>query len=310
MKVQGYNGLMRTRAISLVLIFSAVVLGQNSDPKRDPSAIGTRKVAAGPNFYSIEKEMALGRQLCREVEKQAKLLDDPIVTEYVNRVGQNLARHSDVTFPVDIKVLELDQPNAFTLPGGQIYVNTGLIRLSENEAELASAIAHELGHVAARHATRQATQEKIANGASIPLIFMGPVWAATRQAVPLGFLKLSRVYETEADLLGVEYLYETGYDPTAAVDFFERLEAMERKRPGLVGQLFVTHPVTADRIAKTQKMIDEGLPAKAEYVLNTSEYEAIRERVVGLAPKPKEESRPSLRKAGEAEPLEKNDFRP
>lgn len=295
---------MRSRALLPALLCAAVCFAQSSDKKKDPSAIGSRKVATGPNFYSLEREMALGKQLALELEKQTKLFDDPILTEYVNRLGQNLARHSDVTFPVTIKIIDSDQPNAFTLPGGHVFVNTGLIRLSESEAELASAIAHELGHVAARHATRQATRQQIATGASIPLvIFGGPAGAAARQAMPLGFLKMSRVYESEADVLGLQYLYETGYDPTAAVDLFERMEASERKRPGAVRQLFVTHPVTADRINKTEKAIGEQLPPRTEYVVNTSEYEEMRQRLVSMIPVPKLEpvTRPTLRRSSEIE---------
>jgi predicted Zn-dependent protease len=292
---------MRFRALSLVVLFMATAFAQKADKKKDPAEIGNRKVATGPNFYSFEREMALGQQLALEVEKQAKLYQDPIVTEYVNRIAQNLVRHSDVAFPVTVKVVEADQANAFTLPGGHVFVATGLLRLSESEAELASALAHELGHVAARHATREATREQIASVGKIPLtIFGGPLAGmAAGQLMPLGFLKFSRVFENEADLYGLQYLYDAGYDPSAAVDLFERLEALERKTPGAVGQLFNTHPITADRIAKTQKNIDEMLPGKTEYVVNTSEYEDVRKRLVGPHEKQKEPSRPTLIRPGE-----------
>jgi predicted Zn-dependent protease len=301
---------MRLRAILLLFTLVSAGVAQNADKKKDPSEIGNRKVATGPNFYSIEREMLMGKQLALEVEKQAKLYQDPIVNEYVNRIAQNLSRHSDVTFPVIVKVLEGDQPNAFTLPGGHVFINTGLLRLSESEAELASAISHELGHVAARHATRQATQERIGSISNIPLtVFGGPLAGlAARNAMPLGFLKVSRVFETEADLLGLEYLYDAGYDPSAAVDMFERIEATERKKTGAVGQLFVTHPVTSDRIAKTQKNIDQILPPKAEYVVNTSEYEDVRKRLVDQNEKPKDSNRPTLRRTSETKG--KDEFRP
>jgi predicted Zn-dependent protease len=292
---------MRFRALSLVVLCAAAGWAQTSDKKKDPAEIGNRKVATGPNFYSIERELALGQQLALEVEKQAKLYQDPIVTEYVNRVTQNLARHSDVTFPVTIKILEADPPNAFSLPGGHVFVATGLVRLSETEAELASALAHELGHVAARHATRQATTEKIASLSKIPLVFLGGPFAgmAAGQAMPLGFLKFSRVFETEADLLGLQYLYDAGYDPNAAVDMFERVEALERKTPGALGQLLNTHPITADRIARTQKNIDLMLPGKNEYVVNTSEYEDVRRRLVAQQEKQKDLTRPTLARPGD-----------
>lgn len=295
-------------ALSLVFLCAATAWaqGQSAAKKKDPAEIGNRKVATGPNFFSIEREMALGKQLALEVEKQEKLYQDPIVSEYVNRIAQNLVRHSDVTFPVTVKMLENDQPNAFTLPGGHIFVATGLVRLSESEAELASAIAHELGHVAARHATRQATTEQLANVSKIPLvIFGGPLaGVAARGAMPLGFMKFSRVFETEADLLGLQYLYEAGYDPNAAVDMFERLEAMERKKPGAVGRWLNSHPITADRIEKTQENIDRILPGKAEYVVSTSEYEDMRKRLVGQQEKQKEQTRPTLRRPAEAQTVE------
>jgi predicted Zn-dependent protease len=276
--------------------------------KTDPADIGIRKVDGGPNFYSIEKELALGRQLAIEVEKQAKMFDDPIISEYVNRLCQTLARHSDVTFPVSIKIVESDQLNAFTLPGGHLFIDTGLIRLSETEGELAAAIAHELAHVAARHATRQATASRMANIATIPLIFVsGPLGAIVQNvanvAIPMGFFKFSRVFETEADLLGLQYLYEAGYDPAASVDIFERLESMEKKKPGTVGQLFNTHPVTADRIHRSQKNIQAMLPPKSEYVINTSDYEEVRERLVGILDarrmNPAMDKKPTLLKANE-----------
>jgi beta-barrel assembly-enhancing protease len=281
---------------------------KDTNKKNDPSEIGNRKVAGGPNFYSIEKELALGRQLSLEVEKQAKLFEDPIVNEYVNRVVQNLARHSDVTFPVTIKIIESDQPNAFTLPGGHIFIDTGLIRLTESEAELAATLAHELGHVAARHATRQATEGKIANIATIPLFVLGGPAAmigrsAASIAMPMSFLKFSRVFETEADQLGLQYMYEAGYDPSGSLDIFERLESIEKKRPGTIAQLFNTHPMTSDRIQKTQKNIQSQLPARDEYVMNTSEYEDVRSRLLSMLNYRKmtaaPDKRPTLMKQGE-----------
>jgi predicted Zn-dependent protease len=281
-----------------------------ADNKRnDPSEIGHRKVDGGPNFYSVEKELALGRQLSLEVERQAKLFEDPIVCEYLNRLVQNLARHSDVTFPVSIKIIESDQPNAFTLPGGHMFIDTGLIRLTESEAELAATLAHELGHVAARHATRQATQSSLANIATIPLAILGgPAGMLARSAasvaMPMSFLKFSRVFETEADQLGLQYMYDAGYDPSGSVDIFERLEAMEKKKPGTIAQLFNTHPMTSDRIQKAQKHIQNQLPPHDEYVINTSEYEDVRSRLVDVLISHKAiaapaDKKPTLLKPGE-----------
>jgi predicted Zn-dependent protease len=275
------------------LVIAAVTLqvpafAGKKDKKKDPSEIGERNVGKGLNFYSVEQELALGKQLSLEVRKQAKIVDDPIVSEYINRLGQNLARNSDVTFPVSFQLIESDEINAFTLPGGYVFVHTGLLKLSGNEAELASAMAHEIGHAAARHATRQASRNQLVGLGTIPLAVLGGVGGlAARQAVnaaaPMAFLKFSREFENEADLLGLQYLWKAGYDPTASIDLFEAFESTEHRQPGRVSKLFRTHPLTADRIEKTQKYIETLLPSRPEYVLNTSEYESIRARLESLS---------------------------
>jgi len=249
-----------------------------------PFAASGQKASSGINIYSIEKEIALGKRLSEEVRKQARIIEDPIIAEFVNRIGQNLTRNSDVPFPVTFTLVESDEIGAFTLPGGFIYVNSATFRLSDNEAELASVIAHELGHAAARHATRQATQEQMLSVAAVPVsIFGGIAGVAARSlGAPLAFNHFSRAYETEADLLGIQYLSRTGYDPEASVDMFERVEATEKARPGAVAQLFRSHPMTADRIAKTQKDIGTILPDRPEYVINTSDYEDVRTRLNDL----------------------------
>jgi predicted Zn-dependent protease len=277
-------------AVSLALAAAAVLPAK--DKKDDPDAIGTRNVAGSVNFYSIEKELALGKQLAIEVEKQVKIVDDPIVSEYINRLGQSLVRHSDVTFPVSFKVIDSAEINAFTLPGGHIFINTGLIGLSANESQLAAAMAHELGHAAGRHATRQATRREIAGLGAIPLIVLGglPGLAASGAAgtvVPLAFLKSSREFENEADLFGIEYLWKAGYDPDASIDLFESMESTERRQPGSVAKLFRSHPLTPDRIEKTQKNIDRLLPTRDQYIINTSEYEEMRARLAEIAHFPK-----------------------
>src|SRR5690348_1265785 len=217
-----------------ILTISApnALCGGGKDPKKDPDEIGNRNVGKGINFYSLEKEIALGKGLAQQVEQQAKIIQDPVIAEYVNRVGQNLVRNSDAKVPFTIKVIDSEEVNAFALPGGFFFVNSGLILKAESEAELAGVMAHEIAHVAARHGTRQATRGEIANLATIPLIFMGGSWTtygiyqAASVLVPIGFLKFSRGMESEADMLGLEYMYKAGYDPTAFVDFFEKIETL------------------------------------------------------------------------------------
>ncbi|MBZ5594891.1 MAG: M48 family metalloprotease [Acidobacteriia bacterium] len=291
-----------------------------ADKKKDPNEIGNRDVGKGINFYSLEKEIALGQQLALEVEKQTKMVDDPILGEYINRLGQNLVRNSDAKMPVSFKIVDDDSINAFTLPGGHVFVNSGLIRIAETEAELAGAMAHEIGHVAARHSTRQETRAQLANLATTPLIFLGG-WSgyAIRQGVGLGipmtFLSFSRAFEGEADLLGLEYMYKAGYDPTASIDIFERIESLQKSKPGLVAKVFSSHPMTLDRIRETQKNITEILPNKPEYVVSTSEFNEMRGRMIALHQSRKKDtadpSKPTLRHAPGSEPSESSaDDRP
>jgi len=254
--------------------------------KDDVDAIGNRNVSGHVNFYSLEKEIALGKQLSQEVERSSKLIDDPIVTEYVNRVGQNLVRNSDAKVPFTIKVIDSDVVNAFALPGGFFYVNSGLILRAQEEAELAGVMAHEISHVTARHGTRQATKGDIMQIASIPLMIFGPVgWAGyalyegLNIAIPISFLKFSRDDEREADFLGLQYMYKAGYDPNAYVTFFERIQADEKRQPGTIPKVFSTHPPTPERIERTQKEIARILPAKQEYIVTTSEFDSVKARL-------------------------------
>ena len=256
-------------------------------PKKGPDDIGKTDPGKGVNFYSLEREIALGRQMALEVERESRTVYDASISEYVNRLGQNLVRNSDAKVPFTIKVLDSDEVNAFALPGGFMFVNTGLVLKAESEAELAGVLAHEIAHVAARHGTRQATRGELINYASIPLIFVGG-WAgyairqAAQLAVPLGFLKFSRGMEMEADHLGLQYLYKTGYDPIAFVDFFERIETIEKKRPGSIARAFSSHPMTNDRIHHAQKEIQNELKPQSEYVLDTSEFHDVHDRLARI----------------------------
>jgi beta-barrel assembly-enhancing protease len=301
--------MMHRSTVPVAILAALGLLGASAiaaDKKKDPEAIGDRDVAKGVNFYSLEKEIALGKQLAQEVERQAKIVDDPIIAEYVNRVGQNLVRNSDAKVPFTIKVLDSEEINAFALPGGFFFVNTGLILKADTEAELAGVMAHEIAHVACRHGTKQATRGELVNLASIPLIFMGG-WTgyAIRQgaglAIPMGFLQFSRGFEGEADYFGLQYLYKSGYDPTAFVDFFEKIQSLEKKKPGTLSKVFSTHPMTDDRIKASQDEIQKILLAKPEYVVNTSEFNDVRGRLAMLHNHRKvdnqDPNRPRLRRA-------------
>ncbi len=257
--------------------------------KEDIEAIGNRNVGGGINFYSLEREIALGKSLAQEVERSVKLVDDPVVSEYVNRVGQNLVRNSDAKVPFTIKVIDSDQVNAFALPGGFFYVNSGLILRADSEAELSGVMAHEIAHVAARHGTKDATKGTLMQLATIPLIMLGPggwagygLYQGLNFAIPLSFLRFSRQHEREADLLGLEYMYKTGYDPNAFVSFFEKIQAEEKRQPGTVPKIFSTHPPTPERVEKVQKSIAEILPARDQYIVTTSEFDSVKERLRGI----------------------------
>jgi predicted Zn-dependent protease len=290
------------------MIAALLPLAFGQDAKKDPDQIGTRDVSKGINFYSIEKEMALGKQLALEVEKHSKLLTDKTITEYVNRIGQNLARHSDTRIPLTVKVIEGDDPNAVTLPGGYIYVQTELLRTADTEAELAAAMAHEIGHVAARHGTRQATQSQVTQIATIPLIFLGG-WGglcargADSILAPLGLLGAQRSNEAEADLLGLQYLYKAGYDPLGMVDIFEKILSLDDRKPGRLARLASTHPASDDRLVNVQKNIEELLKAQPEYIVTTSEFNNMKARLAALdwipKPQPTGPKPPTLRKPGD-----------
>jgi predicted Zn-dependent protease len=306
--------------ILAVALAAAAFADDNNAPKKkdDPSQIGNRDVGKGINFYSLEKEIALGKQLAEEVTRQSKVVNEPLIAEYVNRLGQNLARNSDAKVPFSFQVIEGEEPNAFAFPGGFVFVYTGLIKLADEEDEFAGAVAHEIAHVAARHMTRQATKSQIANLATIPLsvLFGGIAGIAARQgagvAIPTMFLKFSRADESEADYLGTQYMYAAGYDPTGAVSIFEKIESLSKAKPGVMAHIFSTHPMDADRIQKTQKEIQRILPSREEYVVSTSEYRGMRERLIGLDHRVKHDAkdgRPTLRRTpGDgATPGEKQD---
>ncbi|HEV2117158.1 MAG TPA: M48 family metallopeptidase [Terriglobales bacterium] len=289
---------------------------------RDISAIGNRNVGCGEgvgNWYSIEKQVQMGKQFASQVESSVKLINDPTITEYVNRIGQNLVRNSDAKVPFTIKVIDSDEVNAFALPGGFFYVNSGLVLAADNESELAGVMAHEIAHVAACHAAREQTRGQLVNLASIPLIFVGGglgygVYSAASVALPMTFLRFSRNFESEADYLGLEYLYKSGYDPQSFIAFFEKLKAQEKKKPGFLSKAFSTHPQTPDRIEKSQDEIAHLLPPRPEYIEDTSEFEDVKARLASLENRHKienpKDNRPTLRRTKGPEDQKKDDGRP
>ena len=277
--------------------------------KTDVDAVGNRNVGCGRgvgNWYSVERQVADGRRYSQMIESQVKLINDPVINEYVNRVGQNIVRNSDAQVPFTIKVIDSDVVNAMALPGGFFYVNSGLILAADEEAEMAGVMAHEIAHVAACHYGREMTRANLLQMASIPFIFMGGAigyagYEAAGLALPMTFLKFSRGFEAEADYLGVEYMYRSGYDPSAFVSFFEKIQAMEKKKPGTLSKAFDTHPQTPDRIEKTQEEIRRILPAKQQYVVTTSEFDEVKARLAAIENRhkiieEKDGSKPSLRR--------------
>jgi len=277
--------------------------------KDDVDAIGNRNVGCNRglgNWYSVEKQIAMGKSYAQQVEATAKMIQDPVVTEYVNRIGQNIVRNSDAQVPFTIKVIDSDDINAFALPGGFFYVNSGLILAADEEAELAGVMAHEIAHVAACHAARGNTRGNIMNMASIPLIFVGggigyAGYEAAGLALPMTYLHFSRGFEAEADYLGLQYMYKSGYDPQAFISFFEKVQAKEKKKPGTLAKAFSTHPQTPDRIEKSQEEIAKILPAKAEYVVTTSEFDDVKSRLAAIENRhkvvnQKDSNKPTLRR--------------
>jgi predicted Zn-dependent protease len=295
----------RIARVSVLVVLTAamttVVSAEGKKKNSDIDSIGNRDINKGSiNFTSLDKEIALGRQLAAEVERTSRLVTDPDINEYVNRVGQNIVRNSDAKVPFTIKIIDSDEVNAFALPGGFFYVNSGLIRAADTEAELAGVMAHEIAHVTARHATEQQSKGQLVNFASIPLIFVGlppGVPQAINLAIPLTFLKFSRKMEEEADYLGVQYLYKTGYDPSAMVSFFEKLQAKEKSKPGSISTLFSTHPPTTGRIKKVGETITTIIPPAESYIETTSEFDRMKARLVQAENRrPADENRPTIRR--------------
>jgi predicted Zn-dependent protease len=293
-----------TSGAAAVFLFSFAATAADNK-QSNPDQIGNRKVECTPNMYSIEHEISLGKGLAQQIERQARIIDEPQIAEYVNRLGQNIVRNSDAKVPFTIKVIDTEDVNAFALPGGFFYVNSGLILKADTEAELAGVMAHEIAHVAARHGTCQATKGEMLQLATIPLIFYGGwtgwgIRQAASLAIPMSYLTFSKIYEADADKLGLQYMYKSGYDPNAFVDFFEKLQSLEKRKPGTMAKVFSDHPPTGTRIVAVQKNIQEHLKDRPEYVVTTSEFNDVKGKLMAMhnrrANDPVDPSKPHLNK--------------
>jgi predicted Zn-dependent protease len=278
----------------------------------DVSAVGNRDIGGRGmgNWYSVDSEIKMGKSYADQIEKSTKFITDPVIVEYVNRIGQNIVRNSDCKVPFTIKVIDSDEINAMALPGGFFYVNSGLILNADEEAELAGVMAHETAHVCAHHAAREMTRMNYVQIGMVPLIMMtGYTWTgygiyeAAQLAIPVTFLEFSRDFEAQADFLGVQYMYRAGYDPQAFITFFEKIQALDKRKPGLVAKAFSDHPQTPDRILHTQEEIARILPPRDEYMVTTSEFDDVKARLARIENKRRlvdskgNDQRPSLRRA-------------
>lgn len=276
----------------------------------DVSAVGNREIGKRGlgNWYSTDGEIKMGKQFADEIEKSTRFITDPVVTEYVNRIGQNIVKNSDCKVPFTIKVIDSDEINAMALPGGFFYVNSGLILAADEEAELAAVMAHETAHVCAHHAAREMTRMNWTQIGMVPLMIMLPydwtgmgIYEAAQLAIPITFLQFSRDFEAQADYLGVQYMYRSGYDPQAFITMFEKIQALEKRKPGLVAKAFSDHPQTPDRILHSQEEIARILPAKSDYLVTTSEFDDVKARLARIENKRRltdtKTAKPSLRRA-------------
>jgi hypothetical protein len=281
----------------------------------DVNAVGTRNIGGRGmgNWYSTESEIKMGKSYAMEIEKSTKFITDPVVTEYINRIGQNIVKNSDCKVPFTIKVIDTDEINAMALPGGFFYVNSGLILAADEEAELAGVMAHEIAHVCAHHAAREMTRANYMQiGSILPMVLIGGwtgygIYEAESIAIPVTFLEFSREFEAQADYLGIQYMYRAGYDPQAFITFFEKIQDLEKHKPGAVAKVFSDHPQTPDRIEHSQEEISRILPPRDEYLVTTSEFDQVKMRLARIENKRrltdgKNGQKPTLRKVSNSDP--------
>ena len=218
-------------------------------------------------------------------------------------------------------MIDSDEVNAFALPGGFFYVNSGLVLRAQEESELAGVMAHEIAHVCARHGTKNATKGEIMQLGMIPLMILLPggwagygIYEGLQFAIPISFLKFSRNDEREADYLGLQYMYKAGYDPNSYITFFERILSDEKRSPGSISKFFSDHPPTGERIENSEKEIAQILPARDNYVVTTSEFDSVKARLMAYERRKKplggKNDSPTLRtkteqqKTGNADPTQ------
>jgi len=278
----------------------------------DVSAVGSRCIGCRGmgNWYSTESEIRMGASYAKQIDQSTRFITDPVVDEYINRIGQNIVRNSDCKVPFTIKVVDSDVINAFALPGGFFYVDSGLILAADEEDELAGVMAHETAHVCAHHAAREMTRANYAQIGMVPLIMMtGYTWTGygiyegAQLLIPITFLEFSREFEAQADYLGIQYMYRAGYDPMGLVSMFEKIENLEKQKPGAVARVFEDHPQTPDRILASEREIATILPPRDEYLVTTSEFNEVKARLARIENKrrllQKNTNRPSLRRVSD-----------
>jgi beta-barrel assembly-enhancing protease len=294
-------------ALMLVAVLCCASLPCRAENKQDDvDEIGNRKVAHW-SLISQEKEVAIGKQYADQIDKQAKILKDPVVNEFINRLGQNLARNSDLKIPLSVKIIDDPALNAFMLPGGFMYINTGTILAADEEDEIAGVMGHEIAHAACRHWANSMSKETLMRFSMLPMMFIPmtmPVYMGVMEAymngVPMAFLKFSRANEKQADFLGLQYMYKAGYDPNAFVAFFGKVMDEERRHPGSMASVFEDHPPTGDRIIAAEEEIQQILPKRSEYLVSTSEFDDVKARlqtaITQRRRQKKDDSGPTLRK--------------
>jgi Zn-dependent protease with chaperone function len=279
------------------------------DPKKiakyDVNRIGHRGIGHGFNIYSEKRERQLGQNLAAAFDSSSRIVNDPVLNDYVNRLAQKIVRNSDAEIPFTVRLIDSSEiPRAYGLPGGFLYVDSALIFAAESEAELAGVMAHEIAHVAARHATRALTRKNLYNFTGSLALLAGPVGIVLEDAGgvagPLSVKKFSRDSEYEADLLGIEYAYTAGYDPEALLSVLEKLHALEASRAAMFAKIpgyhfvsklpfhsqvargFSNYPLLEERIRRLQLEITTFLPDRKDYIVDTNEFQDIKERLLSL----------------------------